>query len=90
MWCRVGQDGGKPCRDGGSGDGVIRWLFPYDMRGAGCEGHVRNTCRVQDARICFLPVSRRDRVEELLHSPAFEIRGDSSGEGTGCLDKMSL
>lgn len=93
MWCGVGQDSGKPCRDGGSSgsvDGVIKWLFPHGTKEAGCEEHVRSTCTVQDACICFLPVSGRDRAEELPDCPAFEVRGDSSGEERGCLGKRSL
>uniref|UniRef100_A0A674GVI0 Protein Wnt n=1 Tax=Taeniopygia guttata TaxID=59729 RepID=A0A674GVI0_TAEGU len=73
--CRVGQDSGKPCRDGGNSgsvDAVMKWLFPYDMKEAECKEHVRSTCTAQDACICFLPVSGRDRAEELPDCPAFE------------------
>lgn len=93
VWRRVGQDSGKPCRDGGSSGGagdVIRWLFASDTREAGCEEHVGSTCTVQDACICFLPLSGGDGAEELPDCPAFEVRSDSSGEGRGCLDKRSL
>lgn len=61
MWRRVGQDGGRPCRDGGGsggGDGVVRWLFPRGLREAGCEERLPQVpARVRGARVCFLPVS---------------------------------
>lgn len=94
VWHRVGQDGGRPCRDGGSSssvDGVVRWLFPCGLRESGCEECLLQVLtRVLDTCICFPPVSGGKGLRTCQIAPAFEVPGGSRGKGEGCLDKSSL
>lgn len=93
VWCTVGRDSGKPCRDGssnGSVDGVIRWLFPHGMREAGCEEQVRSICTMQDAVFAFCPCAGETGPRSRPIALPLRFAVIASGEWRGCLDKRSL